>query len=509
MSSHIRRIVSNTRERILSTDANNATALHHRALVEAGAAILQGDASLFGVIRGLTVSTSGGVLTVTVAPGLALRSGTAATTYDSATQWIELRSSQTVDLATHVDGANPRWVVIEIAEASAVESSEARDIFDPLTGTFSSSSITKVSGSSPTLTARAGTAAATPVFPAGVAGVIPLGYVYLAAATASINITDIVMCRPMLRSENAETLAGAGGRAVWGGGVSVSVAGLDVVLRSAGGRFLNNRMSWSVAPGDGTTTLTVTAPGCDGAALPVADDVVYYYACPAPYPSGYDATLAPREHRPGTTALTRYQGLVAADVHNAVVVASTVEPQVDTPLGNPTAGNFTITCAPFSSGASVNIERTSAMYLGAASWDVSATDFLVQAVYGDIVTPADETTTANIVTGGAADYNIWGVGGTLTLLPITARQVHTQVHMSDVDTSDTTGVTIAVTDATGVTWRWQGPRANVAGTWSSSYFAILSPSAVGAVTVTVSTGAAFDDMRLRGAAYVDAILASR
>jgi hypothetical protein len=509
MASHIRRIVSNTRERILSTDANNATALHHRALVEASAAILLGDASIFGVIRGLTVSTSGGVLTVTVAPGLALRSGTAATTYDSATQWIELRSSQTLDLAANVDGANPRWVVIEIAEASAVESSEARDIFDPLTGTFSSSSITKVSGSSPTLTARAGTAAAAPVFPAGIAGVIPLGYVYLTAAAASINVSDIVMCRPMLRSENAETFAGAGGRSVWGGGVSVSAAGVDVVLRSAGGAFLNHRMAWSAAPADGTTTMTVTAAGCDGAAFPVADDVVYFYACPPPYPAGYDASLAPREHRPGATALTRYQGLVCADLHNAVVVASTVEPQIDTTLGNPTAGNFAVTCAPFATGAAVNIERTTSMYLGAVSWDQSATDYLVQDVRGSIVTPADETTTTNIATGGLAVYNIWGVGGTLTLFPVTALHVHMQVSLSDNDTSDTTGVTLSVTDRTGVTWRWQGPRANVAGTWTSGYFAILSPSTAGDVTVTVITVEPFDSVYLRGAAYADTILASR
>ena len=364
MSSHIRRLQANTRERILSTDWNNATALHHRALIEGEAALLQGDADVFGVVKGLTVTATGVDTRVTVAPGVALRSGAAATTYDSATQWVELRTATAVDLSGLVDPANPRWAVIEIVEASAVEISEARDIFDPVTGTFSTASVTKVTGSSPTLSARAGTAAANPVFPAGAAGVIPLAYVYLGAATVAVGATDIVMCRPMLRSENAETFAGVGGRPVWGGGVSVAAAGTDIVLRSAGGRFLNHRMNWSIAPGDGTAAFAVTAPGYDGAAAPVADDVVYFYACPAPYPSGYDSSLAPREHRPGTTALTRYQGLVAADVHNAIIVASVVEPQVDTPLGNPTAGNFTVTCAPFAAAAT--IDRTTAVYLGAA-----------------------------------------------------------------------------------------------------------------------------------------------
>lgn len=520
MSSNIRRLQANTRERILSTDWNNATALHHRALIEAGAALLQGDASIYGVVRGLTVSTTGGILLVRVAAGLALRSGTAPTTYDSNTQWIELRSATDVDLTALVDGANPRWVVIEIAEASAVEISEARDIFDPVTGTFSTSSVTKVTGSSPTLTARAGTAAATPVFPSGTAGVIPLAYVYLGAGTVAIDTTDIVMCRPMLRSENAETFAGAGGRPVWGGGVSVAVAGTDIVLRSAGGRFLNHRMNWSIAPGDGTAAFAVTAPGYDGAAAPVADDVVYFYACPAPYPSGYDASLAPREHRPGTTALTRYQGLAAADVHNAVIVASVVEPQVDTPLGNPTAGNFSIICAPFSSGA-VTFDRTTAVYVGAAFWDVSATDLLVQDVRGTWVMP-DVPTSKDIDSGGAATYSLWnntgGVAGVGDMLfPLTALRIFALVALRDAAQNSGTQVQVRITDSSFAS----------AGGLLGYLFSISNDAAAatavdlrigqvfevarstGNITVNAVTVDASDNVHIYGTAYDDAILAAR
>lgn len=522
MSSHIRRLQANTRERILSTDWNNATALHHRALIEAGAALLQGDANLWGVVKGLTVSASGADTRVTVATGLALRSGSAATTYDSATQWIELRSATTVDLSGLIDPANPRWAVIEIVEASATETSEARDIFDPVTGTFSSSSVVKVTGSSPTVSSRAGTAAANPVFPAGAAGVIPLAYVYLGAAAVTINATDIVMCRPMLRSENAETFAGVAGRPVWGGGVSVAAAGTDVVLRPAGGRFLNSRVPWAIAPADGTTTFSLTAQSYDGAAAPVADDVVYFYACPAPYPSGYDSSLAPREFRPGTNALTRFQGMVCADLYNAVIVASTVEPQVDTPLGNPTAGNFSITCAPFSSGA-VTFDRTTAVYLGAASWDVSATDFLVQDVRCNGWVYPYQPTTVDVDANGTGTYSLWSsptpVGAYDDMLfPLTALRVQTMVALRDAAMNSGSEVAVHITDASigELTLVPYGVQFGISRDLSSATAHDLRLSHVfcpargtGNVIVTGLTFDVGDLVHLINMAYEDCILAAR
>lgn len=521
MSSHIRRLQANTRERILSTDWNNATALHHRALIEAGAALLQGDANLWGVVKGLTVSASGVDTRVTVATGLALRSGSAATTYDSATQWIELRSATTVDLSGLVDPANPRWAVIEIVEASATETSEARDIFDPVTGTFSSASVVKVTGSSPTISSRAGTAAANPVFPGGAAGVIPLAYVYLGAAAPTINATDIVMCRPMLRSENAETFAGVAGRPVWGGGVSVAAAGTDVVLRPAGGRFLNSRVTWSIAPADGTTTFSLTAQSYDGAAAPVADDVVYFYACPAPYPSGYDSSLAPREFRPGTNALTRFQGMVCADLYNAVIVASTVEPQVDTPLGNPTAGNFSITCAPFSSGA-VTFDRTTAVYIGAASWDFSATDFLVQDVKGPIVMP-ENPTSLDVIVAGAGTYSLWNSSAAavatydIMLLPVTALTVRCLIDLRDNAQNSGTTTQVRVTDETlGVfagLFGYQFGISQDAAAGGSFDLRLVHEFHVergtGNITINAVTSDASDRVRFYSDSYEDVILAMR
>ena len=374
-----RHVVFNTLERVLSSDFTIDVSLQHAALLALGTAVLQGDSGVYGVISGLTVSASGADLRVTVAPGLAVRLGTAATAYDSDVAWIQLTAAESIDLTSYVDGGNPRWVAIHVAEGLTAEAQEVREFFNTATAAVTASLADVRRTPDPVFTVSAGTAAATPVFPAGTSGVIPLAYVYLTAGALTINATDIVMCRPMLRSDGAEPWISDGSQDVWGGGVEIMTAGLDVVLRNAGGRFSGSRVNWSIGAADGTTAYTVTAQGTDGAALPVADDILYFYACPAPYPSGYDTELAPREHRPGATALTRYQGMVSADLYNAVLVVSTVAPQVNTQVGAPTAGDFTMTCAPFT--AASLIRHDDAMYLGAAFRDV-ATQFEPQEYKG-------------------------------------------------------------------------------------------------------------------------------
>lgn len=374
-----RHIIQNFGERYVSADDNNRQYLQHAALLALGLAVLQGDASIYGVVSGGIVSASGADLNAVVSPLLALRSGTALSAFHSATMWIQTVAAQSLSLASLVSGANPRWVVIEVAEDYEAEATEVRQIFNDVTGAFAGTAVDKTIRPAPVITARAGTAAANPVFPSGAAGVIPLAYVYLAAGTLAIGASDIVMCRPMLRGDVGGDQS-ASQRDVWGGGVSVATAGLATVLRNAGGRFAGHRARWGIQAADGTTAFTLAAPSCDGAALPVADDVLYFYACPAPYPSGYDSSLAPREHRPGTTALTRYQGMAVADVYNAVLVVSTVEPQVDSPQGSPTAGNFTMTCAPFPAAAT--IDRTAAVFLGAAYYDTGTPGFFAQAYKG-------------------------------------------------------------------------------------------------------------------------------
>lgn len=391
MASNIRRLVWNTRERLTSTDLNDFSALHHRALIEGLRAILTQDNTQYGVIRGFVVTSGGASLSVSVSPGLALTSGTAPTTYDSNTEWVELSEAVEVNLSSLVDATNPRWVIIEIADpdSESTELSSSRDVWVPASGTATSQSLTKVRGSEPTLNVRAGTAAVTPYFPAGTAGSIPLAYVYIPAATATIGATDVVLCRPMIVAGTANEPAVASG-----GGVQIPANSGALTLRAASGRMAGYSNCWSVPGALGN--LAVVAAGCDGAALPIADDILYLYAIPAPYPAGHDATLAPREFRPGTTAATRFSSLVPAGVENCVVVASTKEPTTTSTVGAPsTLSTFSVTAAPFSSSA-VTCSTALGAYLGALAWDLSVSGVLNQRhTIGGIVSPLSYATTGS------------------------------------------------------------------------------------------------------------------
>lgn len=443
MSSDIRRIVWNTRERALSTDLNDASALQHRALIEGLAAGEYGDTQQLGVMRGLTVSVPGGSLSVSVAAGLAMRLGSAPTTYDSAIEWVELRSAQSVDLSSYVDGANPRWVCIEIANTDAVETSSSRDVWNPATGTFSSSSLDKVRGSAPAITVTAGTAAATPQLPAGVAGRIPLAYVYIPAGAATLTAGDVVHCRPIMKAGGHRDTFRSSVRSVEGGGVSVASLGTTVALRQCTGVFDLHHVPFGVGVGSGSTTsLAVPAGGYDGGSVPATDAPVYFYAIPAPYPAGYDASLAPREFRPEASAATRFPALVTADLSGCLVVASTTAPNTGTLQGAPTAGNFSITAAPW--GGSAVVARSRGVYLGAASWDLGTLQFQVQTDRGGgRVLLTGEKPSLDLRPGGTLlvaplAVNLWGVAGTdAALLPATAHEVEANMRVQGAGTHQT------------------------------------------------------------------------
>ena len=169
MTSRIRRIIWNTRERIASTDFNDATALIHRAMVDSVAS-LSGRRS--GVVHGLQCSISGADMDVTVSAGLALYDVGSPSGDDSEFDWIELVEATSVTLDA-ADGANPRWDAIEIAAGDAVELSALRDVYNPALGTFTPQTLEKRRTSAPTVTVRTGTAAAIPQFPTGGSGVVP------------------------------------------------------------------------------------------------------------------------------------------------------------------------------------------------------------------------------------------------------------------------------------------------------------------------------------------------
>jgi hypothetical protein len=128
---------------------------------------------------------------------------------------------------------------------------------------------------------------------------------------------------------------------------------------------------------------------------------------------------------------------------------------------------------------------------------------------GTTVIAGTATSTDNIVPGGAAAYNLWGVGGGAMLFPVSARLVSAAVDVSDNDSNDGDALTIRVDDETSVTWRWETWRAPFIGSFHYVLPATFNVSAAGNVTVTSVSGAAFDDIRIRSTGYEDCILGSR
>lgn len=377
MADQLLRIIFNTRERALSTDLNDLTNLIHRGLLQSLAAI-HGEQS--GVIEGFETTIVGVGLDVTVSPGLAILNTGGATSDDADFTWIMLEEADTVTLPA-ADGANPRWDVIEIEENDAVVLSTPRDIFDPSTGTFTPQAVTKRRGSSPTLSVRSGTPAATPILPAGIAGRIPIAYIRVPAAAANLNVNDYVRCRPLLGSEDDRVQ-------VQGGGISVAAAGLAVSVHEAQGRFPGRSHSWRIP---GAAAITLAANIMVNTALPVADDIIHFYAIPAPYPTGYDSDLAGREFVPGSNVISLFP-CAAAGIEGAVVIASTSDPTSTTLQGAPAAGG-PITCGSF---GTIAIDSAAATYLGSTFFRFATTDLIYQAYLGAGVVMHDMDDTGTV-----------------------------------------------------------------------------------------------------------------
>lgn len=447
MPSHIRRVWYNTRERALSTDWNDMTTLMHRALLESAMASEGGDTPRSGVLRGLTVSVVGGTLTVTVAPGLALRLGTAATGLDSTYDWIELREPVTVNLTSSVD-AQSRWACIQVAPSEATEVTSLRDIFDSTTSTISQQSVPKVIGSSPTVSIALGTPNATPAFPAGVPGTIPLAYVYIPGGATSIDANDVVLCRPLLLKPPKVTAVSGGGVAIGSSGAVASLHPMSCLHASAVEFGITDTASFD---------LSNSSSWVDGQSYPASVQVVSLYACPPPYPTGYTG-LATREFVPGSTAAGRIRGAVTG-TRNCIVAASTNGPLNS---NNPIAGVIDGLAPndPVWAGTAI----ANSVYLGACLHDGSA---LVEQSYskcGDvaILDQAAQPTSANVARNqtntGAGDYKFTTVltGGGTRRLPNTCvigyvNLTHSNIGLAVDNFSirrSATGVTFASTSTT-------------------------------------------------------------
>jgi hypothetical protein len=289
---------------------------------------------LSGVLgrEGFVVTAAGGKV-VSVGAGIALKVATAPTIYDSDVEWLELTASSNVDLTSLQDGANPRWVVIEIAANDGVQLSEARDVFDNTLGTFTPVTVEKIRGSAPTITATAGTAAASPVMPGGAAGRIPLAYVYLPASPGSVASTDITLCRPILSEPSPKFVA-------TGGGVDVPAVATNIQLRQFQAYLQDSAALMSI---DGNPVIDLAASGNpnidSGVTLPPASDGIFYvYAAAPPYPTGYDADLAQREMVPKGFRIPSAN----LSIENAIVFVTDSAPSVGNAKGVMLASTVTL-----------------------------------------------------------------------------------------------------------------------------------------------------------------------
>jgi hypothetical protein len=302
--SQVDKIEIGTRRRLLSADFNNAERLSSRALLESISALGLADvykvaaAGVGGVVGGLTVRAVVGTNEVEVQPGIALVAQTpASATYDAPVEWIELGAATRVDLGGLVDGGSPRLVTIEIEATQVAKVNAPVDVFDPVTGTFGVANQDVVTGSSPTLTATAGAAAASPVVAAGTPGRIPLAVVKLSTAQVSFSDTwvAVLMCRPLLEALGDKL---APRRYVRGGGVSVGEenGGVLVNLNTTTVHDINLSMLGIDSRISGATVFanSRTPNTTDPATLAGAVQPVYGYAVPPPWASDY-GNIAPRE----------------------------------------------------------------------------------------------------------------------------------------------------------------------------------------------------------------------
>jgi hypothetical protein len=430
----------NTRERALSSDVNRQVQLGNRAIVESLSAAASGSARESGIFGdGFLVTPLNGTMKSAIAPGLALYYDSTKVYPLSTMVWCESREVREVTHGASNPGL-PRWDVIEMRPGSAVASTQPRDQFDPLTGTFTVVNMVKEVKSYPEFQIRSGTASASPGVPAGVAGWIPLAYVLVPAGAISVDQTKIVYCRPILSSRGIDRegwttspLNSIYATNVIGGGISFSGGDIDngLVVNTLSGRFgqtvkgqyhHNFRVSKTVS-------VKITSMTWDGGVLPAADTLAYFYAIPPPYPAGYDASLAGREiWTPNIANLYGASGgFYDVSLQNGcIIIGSTKAPDVTHPAG-PSTGTGSFAHEFFAEAGTADSEAASWVYIGSGYYVNATVEILAQNTINAWVAPArktGKTFDADLPIAGPITYNMWtGFIGAPMVLPITARRL--------------------------------------------------------------------------------------
>lgn len=385
MTDCIDETVYNTRERAVSSDLNRMTALLHRAQLEAMAFMASGSVKKSGCFGdSFIITPQAGTMRTSIGVGLALFVDSTAVYPESQTVWTE--SLEIREVTHDAADAQPRYDVIEMQPGTLVSSTQPRDVFDPVTGTFTVVNLTKEIKSYPTFRIVKGTAGAVPSIPAGSAGWMPLGYVYIPGGAVSLVATDVVYARPILAalveqegwvSPKPSALA----TELDGGGVDAAGSSLvTTVSRTLTGRFPGH---FSKFRASAQTTMTLSTLTSDGG-FPVANSVLYWYAIPAPWPAGYDASMAPREFWTPTPSLVYSAGFSSATrQEGCLLVASATAPVADSPSGAPT-GTASFTHTFFSAGASSS-SRTNWVYVGACYYELAGNQIITQRTRNNLV----------------------------------------------------------------------------------------------------------------------------
>jgi hypothetical protein len=437
MTSNIDQTQWNTRERAVSSDLNRNNRLLHRAISEALSFIASGATKRTGCFGDSFIATpQAGTMKTTIGTGLALVADSSQTYPDSTAVWIESREIREV---THdAADAQTRFDVIEMRAGQLVSSTQARDVFDPVTGAFSVQNLTKEIKAYPEFRITKGTPALVPAVPAGSSGWIPLAYVRVPGGAVSLTATDVIYCRPILAAQDP---AGAWvtptptrhATRVRGGGVAAAGAALVATLANdMSGRFPGYYMDFRLAA---TSELRVTTLTWDGTGLPAADGAVYFYAVPPMYPAGYDSHLAGREFwTPDVVnAYSTSGGFYSSTRQEGCIVVASATPPAD--LGHPAgyaSGNGTFAHSLFST-ANSSSARSSWVYIGAASFELAGNQLVTQKHANGLTATQrkpGKSFFADLPIAGPTQYNLWTevTGNPVVRWPTTAREIQMHVH---------------------------------------------------------------------------------
>lgn len=351
MSGDAPRTIFNALEKATIADQSKQTDLNQRMVQQALYASVACDQNLSGVIHGFIVTLSNGAKTVSISEGIALLQKATIIFPDSTRQWIELEAPTTIAIPSGV--GDDVWCIVEIEPGTTISQANV-DVFDGGAGTYLSELKDKEIRSQPIINIRIGpnNPPDIPEFPAGTGGRIPIALFFMDAAG---NVTDgadsVVYCRPILRPFGGDQPRSPafdfppdalikGDAIVRGGGIIVEDGGTTFSFAVTQGKFPSSRIGFSLKSVIGGSDVTGNLI-FDTAVSNPPDAVVYVYALPPPYQTGYDP-LAPREFIiGGPTVSGKFKSSKYETTTNCIIVVSETGPfsSAASPIqGEPSSG---------------------------------------------------------------------------------------------------------------------------------------------------------------------------